>query len=73
MVFVRTSLMVVTLINCGVVNPVIAPAGKHDAVQVKSVPVTSEVRGTRKVVPEQIGNGTGFVRCGVGFTVTTKV
>ena len=59
---VNTSLMVVVFVNCGLVNPVTAPAGKQEAVQVKLPPVTSGARATLNVAPEQIGNGGVLVR-----------
>ena len=68
----RTSLIAVTFITWGVVNPVTAPTGRHVAVQVKFAPATSEVSGTLKVAPEQIGDGAVLVKLGMGFTVTVK-
>ena len=55
------------------VNPVTAPTGMQDAVHVKPVPVTSEVRGRLKVAPVQTGDGWLLVRWGVGLTVTVRL
>ena len=52
------------------VNPATDPTGKQAAVQVKSLAVTSEFSCVLRVVPEQIGVGWEFSRCGVGLTVT---
>ena len=62
MVLVSTSLMVVVFVICGLVIPVTAPAGKQEAVQVKSPPVTSGDRATLNEAPEQIGEGAVLLR-----------
>ena len=64
--------MAVTLVSCGLVNPVTEPGGLQEAVHVKLPPVTSEVRVTLKSVAEQMGEGGALVRWGVGFTCTVK-
>ena len=62
MVLVSTSLMVIVLVNCGLVNPETAPAGKQEAVQVKLPPVTSGAKATLNVAPEQIGEGAVLIK-----------
>jgi agmatine/peptidylarginine deiminase len=53
-------------------NPVTAPGGEHDDVQVKSVLATLEVRLMAEFVPEQIVFEGGLLETsGVGLTVTT--
>ena len=69
---VSKSLMMVVLISWGVVNPVMAPAGKQDAVQVKLPPETSGTRVVLNSIPEQMGEGDVFIRCGAGLTVTVR-
>ena len=65
--------MAVTLVSWGLVNPVTAPTGLQEAVQVKSAPVTSETSVTLKRVAEQIAAGALLVKWGEGLTVTTKL
>jgi len=71
-VFVKISLITVTLDDWVTVNPVTEPIGLQVAVQVKSPPVTSGTSVTLKVPAEHIGGGAALVRCGVGLTVTVK-
>ena len=70
--FVKTSLIKVTLAGWLAVNPVMEPAGSQVAVQVKSPPVTSGTSVTLKVPVEQTGGGSALVRWGVGLTVMVK-
>ena len=69
---VSNSLINVTFKVCNAVNPVTEPAGLHVAFHVKFPPVTSVNNTALNIVPEQIGAGGVFIRCGVGFTVTEK-
>ena len=62
MILVSRSLMFVVFVICGLVNPVMAPAGKQEAVQVKLPPVTSGDRATLNVAPEQIGEGAVLIK-----------
>ena len=71
-VLISKSLIVVTWVLCMAVNPVTAPTGRQDAVQVKSPPATSGISVSLKVVAEQMGAGAVLVKCGVGLTVTVK-
>ena len=71
-ILVRRSAIVVTFVTWGVVNPVTEPTGLQDAVQVKLVPVTSDIKVTLNEVAEQIATGGGLVRWGEGLTVTMK-
>ena len=65
--------MAFTPVVCGFVNPVTVPAGVLKAVQVKSTPVTLDVRTTFTGDPEQIrDNGGLFERSGRGLTATIK-
>ena len=71
-VFVKISLITVTLADCTAVNPETLPTGLQEAVQVKLPPVTSGTSGTLKAVAEHMGDGGELVRWGVGLTVTVK-
>ena len=72
-VFVNISVITVTPVTWGLVNPVTEPVGIQKAVQVKSVPVTLDVNITFAEEPEHIPEESGsFDKSGTGLTVTIK-